>query len=323
MLPSKLPTICTALLTANVFQNVLARHDPRCEYYTNLLQRLASRPVQWYITALDWNLAQTSWEVFGREVGVDETCWDAYWGLFNQVKVAPFGKSIWELSGELQIGNFYDALRLATASDQNVSVIVTQEPQQFARSIVDAYRAQVDGYFYIALPTICPDTGNEIEQYIGVFSVGAFLLNLDNLGNDPLTMQLPRSQIFQLESLQMTVGDESEVTILLRGCADQRAVTVGGTTPFEAIQRAIDQVVDEWYDMPIRQLVRFWSRPSTLTGADSPVEIVVGVECGDLNFESSACSGNFIRAAADAYVKVINLICEHLKLQVRDKEIEI
>jgi hypothetical protein len=321
MLSSKLPTICTALLTANVFQNVLARHDPRCEYYTNLLQRLASRPVQWYTTSFDWNLARTSWEVFGREVGVDEVCWDAYWGLFNQVKVAPFGKSIWELSGELQIGNFYDALRLATASDQNVDVIVTQEPQQFARSVVDSYRAQVDGYFYIALPTICADTGNEVEQYIGVFSVGAFLLNLDNLRQDPLAMQLPRSQAMQIENLQMTVSDESEVTILLQGCATQRAVTARGTTPFEAIQRAIDQAVDEWYDMPTRHLVRFWIKPSTLTGADSPVEIVVGVECSDLNFESSACSGNSIRAAADAYVKVINLICEHLDLRVRDREI--
>jgi hypothetical protein len=98
-------------------------------------------------------------------------------------------------------------------------------------------------------------------------------------------------------------------------------VTAAGRTPIEAIQRAIDQAVDQWCDMPIRQLVRYWSRPSTLTGADSPVEIMVGVECGDLSFESSACSGNSIRAAADAYVKVINSICEYLKLKVRDKEI--
>lgn len=90
--------------------------------------------------------------------------------------------------------------------------------------------------------------------------------------------------------------------------------------PFEAIQRAIDQAVDEWYDAPMRHLVRFWIRPSILTGADSLVEMLVGVECGDLNFESSVCSGNSIRAAADAYVRVINSICDHLNLQVRDRE---
>ena len=315
------PTICTALVTANVFQNVLARHDPRCEYYTNLLQRLSSRPVQWYTTAFDRNLALTSWEEFGREVGVDETCWDAYWGLFNQVKTCLFGSSICELLGELQIDNFCDALRLATAIDQGVDVIVTQEPQQFARSVMDSYRVQVDGYFYITLPTVCADTGNELEHYIGVFSVGAFLLNLDSIGRLPLAMQLPRSQALRIESLQMTVNDESEATIFLKGCADEITVTAVGRTPFEAIQRAIDHAVNEWYDMPIRQLVRFLIRPSTLTGADSPVEMVVGVECGDLHFESSSCSGNCIRAAADAYVKVINSICEHLDLKVRDKEI--
>jgi len=271
-------------------------------------------------------LAVTFWELFGGEAGVDEACQDAYWGLLNQVKACPFDRSIWELSGELEIGNFCDALRLATAIDQGMDVIVTQEPQQFARSIVDIYRAQADGYFYITLPTVCADTGDEVNHYIGVFSVGAFLLNLDNIGRQPLAMQLPRSQAFQIESLQMTVGDESEVTILLKGCTDEIdeiTVTAAGRTPFEAIQRAIDHAVDKWYDMPIRQLVRFWSRPSTLTGADSPVEIVVGVECGDFDFESSACSGNFIRAAADAYVKVINLICEHLRLRVGDREIEI
>ena len=317
---SNLPTVlCTALVTANVFQNVLARHDPRCEYYTNLLRRLASRPVQWHTTYFDWNLALAFWEQF-KVAGANEACKDAYWGLLNQVKACPFDQSIWELSGELQIGNFCDALRLATAIDQAVDVIVTQEPQQFARTVVDAYRAQVDGYFYITLPTICADTGREVNHHIGVFSVGAFLLNLDNIGRLPL-VQVPRSQIFQLESLQMTVSDESEATILLKGCTDEITVTARGRTPFEAIQRAIDQAVDEWYDIPLRQLVRFWIRPSILTGADSPVEMVVGVECGDLNFESSACSGNSIRAAADAYVKVINSIREHLELKVRDKEI--
>ncbi len=317
---TKPPTVCTALVTANVFQNVLARHDPRSEYYTNLLQRLASHPVQWYTTFFDRGLALTFWELFGGEAGVDEACRDAYWGLLNQVSPCPLGTSISELSGDLQICNFCDALRLATAIDQGIDVIVTQEPQQFARTVVDSYRAQVDGYFYITLPTICADTGHEVDNHIGVFSVGAFLLNLDNIGRLPLIMPLPRSQALQIESLQMTVSDESEVTILLQGCADQRAVTARGSTPFEAIQRAIDQAVDEWYDMPIRQLVRFWIKPSTLTGADSPVEIVVGVECSDLNFESSACSGNSIRAAADAYVKVINSICEHLDLRVRDRE---
>jgi hypothetical protein len=318
---SQLPTVCTALVTANVFQNVLARHDPRCEYYTNLLQRLASRPVQWYSTFFDRSLALTFWELFRGEVEVGEACQEAYWGLLNQVKACSFGTSISELSGDLQIGNFCDALRLATAIDYAVDVIVTQEPQQFARTVVDSYRAQVDGYFYITLPTICADTGREVNHPIGVFSVGAFLLNLDNIGHLPLVMQLPRSSAMRIESLQMTVSDQSEVTILLKGCADEITVTAAGRTPFEAIQQAIDQAIDEWYDMPMRQLVRFWIRPSTLTGADSPVEMVVGVECGDLNFESSACSGNCIRAAADAYVKVINSICEHLRLRVRDKEI--
>ena len=312
--------LCTALLTANVFQNVLARHDPRCEYYTNLLRRLASRPVRCYTASFDWNLALNFWDQF-KGVGVDEACQDAYWGLLNQVKACPIDRSVWELSGELQIGNFCDALRLATAIDQGVDVIVTQEPQQFARSVMDSYRAQVDGYFYITLPTVCADTGNELEHSIGVFSVGAFLLNLDSIGRLPLAMQLPRLQAFQIESLQMSVSDESEATILLQGCADEMTVTATGRTPFEATQRAIDQAVDEWYDMPIRQLVRFWIRPSTLTGADSPVEIVVGVKCGGLDFESSSCSGNCIRAAADAYVKVINSICERLDLKVRDKEI--
>ncbi|MGI0488273.1 alpha-isopropylmalate synthase regulatory domain-containing protein [Pantanalinema rosaneae CENA516] len=309
---------CTALVTANVFQNVLARHDPRCEYHIDLLRRLALRSVKWYMTEIDWRMAHNCWTLFGVEV--DQVCAAAYMGMLNLIQPCRLDQQIQELSGSYQI-NFYDALRLACAIDRNVDVIVTQEPHQFAQTIEEHYRVQRDGYVYVSIPSYDAETDDLIEMQIGVFAVGAFLLSLDELAQD----RQPKPQGFQYFRLEqfefLTRHDANAATLTLRDPVGQLlTMTANGNSPLDAIQAAIDQIVDQCYPIPLRRIIRFLVTPETLVGADSPVEVVVGVECDELRFEKSARSGNWNRAAADAYIKVINSICEHLKLPIPDRE---
>jgi len=56
--------IIVALLTANVFQNGLSRHEESQRYYTDLLRRLPTQSVNWYMSELDYHLAFTLLDLY-------------------------------------------------------------------------------------------------------------------------------------------------------------------------------------------------------------------------------------------------------------------
>lgn len=300
----------TALITANVFQNGLSRRDHCRRLYTELLRRLSTQRIDWYMTALDVDLAFTLWDVY--QLGGDEAYYAAYAAMVNQIKTCSVTQSILEEASHHQI-NFYDAIRLACALDRHLEMIVTWEPNQFAHTMEDHYRILSDGYFHINKPTqaLDPQDTEPTEQTITVYSVPAFLLHLGRLDREGHPQA---GKGFCLVKIQSIDDDENTqaTAILLNPQGQQFQATAQGNTPFDALQQAIDQAVDQFVRIPPRRLSRFFVPASTLQGADAPVEAVIRVECGGLNFEQSASNNNVMRAAAEAYIKVINEICNCL-----------
>jgi len=108
-------------------------------------------------------------------------------------------------------------------------------------------------------------------------------------------------------------SSDNVATIVLRyRNGEQVQQTAKGLTPIDALLKAMDQVVDCYVTLPERRLSRFFVPATTLYGADAPVEVVLGIDCGGCNFEESASNNNLFWAAADAYIKVINSICRRL-----------
>lgn len=315
-MPQRVP--CNVLVTLNVLQNSLARQHPCWRYYANLLGRLPAQPVRWYMTEIDYAWAFNCLEWFGS--GIDVACQAAYLRILSLAKPIRCDEWILELAGDYAV-NFCDGLRMACAVDHHLDVILTWEPHQFAQSVEERYRVQTQGYFYTNISTQELETGEQSSLAIGIYSVNAFLLHLDTL-REHRQPQPQSSQLFRLETFELISGDDNVVRLALKNSSGALLeVTAHGNSPFDAIQRAVDQVVDQCFQIPTRYLSRFFITPAILPGADAPVEVVIGVECGELSFEQSACSGNSIRAAAEAYVKVINSIYEHLKLPIRDEQI--
>lgn len=312
--------LCTALVTLNVFQNSLARHDPCWRYYANLLSRLLSQPVGWYMSELDFDMAYACFNLFGGDI--NETCQEAYLEMLNRVQVCSITDGVLEESGRYQL-NFCDGLRLACAIDWNVDAIVTWEPGQFARSVEEHYQLQIDRYFYLALPTECIDLTIPLEMRVGVFSVETFLLNLHEIAACQL-LPTQRFQPFHLEEWRLVSADTgNEATIRLKVLDDNYLqATARGNSTFDALQKAMDQLVDQCVQIPPRSLRRYFITPATLSGADAPVEVVICVECGEHSFERSACSGNIIQAMAKAYIKVINAICEWLRVPIISPQLD-
>jgi hypothetical protein len=307
--------LCIALVTLNVYQNLLARNDPRCGYYANRWQELAQKPVHWYMTGIDWLIAWQFAEFF--ELEVDEACWKIYRRMLHRSHPCPISDEILEFSGTFQL-NFCDQLRLACAIECGADVIVTQEPHQFARTAEEYWAVHQNGYFYLEVPMEPAEPDDPAVLKLGVFSVSSFLLNFDQIVEQDYLIPAPNHPVFSIQQLRVICDDENEAQMVL--CAPNQhlfSVTMRGNSPFEAIQTAVDSIVDHCCAMPPRRLVRYHILATPLTGADSPVEVVVGVECQGLLFEKSARSANSMRAAADAYVKVINAICERLRLPIR------
>lgn len=310
--------VCTALVTLNVFQNSLARHNSSWQYYANLLFRLPSLPVDWYMTRFDYDAARYCFACFGQ--GVEERCQEAYLSMLDRVKCCAIADSIHEESGNYQI-NFYDSLRLACAMDYNLDFIVTWEPHHYAQTAEDNLRVQVDRCLSIRRLGICVESGLTTETSVGVFSVEKFLLHLHELRDRPMVPG-PKLEPFSLTNFCFeTHNDHNQVTVRLRvlDWATEVDATACGASPFEAIQRAIDQAIEPFVQIPLCQLRRFFIPPATLSGADAPVEVVITVEGGDLIVENSACSSNCVRAAADAYLKVINSVIDLLQIPVQNR----
>jgi hypothetical protein len=262
------------------------------------------------MTKIDHDVALSYFHQFGRDI--DETFQEVYLSMLSQVKICAIDEYVLEVANCYSL-NFADRIRLACAIDQNLDVIVTYEPQQFICEPEHLYGLQVDGCFPVCLVTECADSSLSDEWKVTVFSVPSFLIYLDAAMED----RLPNSQRFdwfQLHDFKlMSDNDMSEVMLELK-TPEQRieSSSAWGKTPLEAIQTAIDNVVDQCIDMPMRRICRYSIPPVTLASADAPIEVVICIQCGELFFEKSACSSNSVKAAANAYVKVINSICERL-----------
>ena len=306
-----------ALVALNVVQNCLISHDPCWQYFANLLRSLLARPVCFYITEYDLKTAQHYFNyVIQSGYPVDEVCQEVYLGLLDRVKVCPVDRSIWEESAHHRL-ILADRIRLACALDYNLDAIVTYEPQSFALTPEHLYNFQINGYYAVADKTECGETGDHLLRTVEIFSVTSFLIYLDRVTNNkPLLKQSYESfciQDFQLccenAVSHATITLMNSIGVVLRASAIRSA-------PMDAIQTAIDQMVNQCVEMPVRHLIRYAIPLASLCNAESPVNVVICIECNGTYFEHSACSVNSIRAAADAYTKAINEICEYLSLPI-------
>ncbi|MBF2029969.1 MAG: hypothetical protein IGS48_24990 [Oscillatoriales cyanobacterium C42_A2020_001] len=308
----------SALVTANVFQNALANRSVSRGYYANLLQRLSAQPVTWYMTEFDYALAIAFWDTF--RLGGDAICQSAYVEMLHRIRhKCPIDSDILEGSNRYRI-NFCDALRIACARDRFLDCIVTWEPHQFARNAEEHNQVQINEYFQLPIRIEDAESQEMVTLKIGIFSVRAFLLQLqqDQLEENEIEerrlLRSRRLQRFRLMNFYLQTGEGNEVSVTLcdkvgRGLQG----TAIGNSPVDALQKAIDQAVDQCIPLPTRYLSRWSVPPATLFGADSPVEVVVGVECEGISYEESASHSNVFQAAAEAYVQIINRICSDLR----------
>jgi predicted nucleic acid-binding protein len=298
-----------ALITANVLQNGLSRNEDSSRYYTDLLLRLSSQPVRWYISELDWHLAFTMWRIYN--LGGDRAWQEAFNAMAQIITRCPVNESILENSGFPGI-NFYDAIRLACAIDASVDAIVTWEPNQFTANARDRNNVWQHGYFDRTFEARLADDDSPYVHNIRVFSASAFLLELFDAGNFSETVEESRTSCtFQLEHLTLQIADEHHATVVV--CSSQGAIQemATGLTPCDALYKAIDRCVDQCTLLPSRHLVHY-TVPGTIGGADSPIEVRINVECDRRLFEASASHPNVIRAFGDAYINAINDICNRL-----------
>jgi predicted nucleic acid-binding protein len=308
----------SALVTANVFQNALAHRSVSRDYYANLLQRLSAQPITWYMTEFDYALAIAFWDTF--RLGSDLLCEAAYLGMLRRIRCkCPIDSDILEGSSRYQI-NFCDALRVACARDRFLDYIVTWEPHQFASNSEQHRQVQMNECFQLPIRIEDADLGEMVTQRIDVYSVRAFLLDLqqDQTEDDELEerrlQRTRRSQCFHLQTFNLVTGDRNQVAVMLCDAMGRCLCgSASGNSPVDALQKAIDQAVSQAVQLPVRYLSRWFVPPATLFGADSPVEVVVGVECEGFSYEESAAHSNVFQAAAEAYVQVINCICCDLR----------
>ena len=303
-----------ALVTLNVFQNCFISEDPCWRYFANLLRILASKSVYLYITEPDCEFARHYFVQYKYQL--DEVCQKVYLSLLEHIRVCVVDAAIWEETTRYPLV-LPDRIRLACALDHHLDAIVTYEPQQFALTAEDLYKLQINGYFSIGISSECAETGSVIEKTVNVFSVSSFLIYLDQ-GKEPIPLESQYHESFRLHDFHLTCErDESHATISLHTSIGTRLeASASGRTPVEVIQKAIDRMVDQIVQMPSRRIIRYAIPLASLCSAESPVDVVICVECEGSYFEHSACSSNSIRAVADAYIKAINTICRWLDLPV-------
>jgi hypothetical protein len=146
-----------ALVTLNVFQNSL-RHceDPNWQCYTNLLSRLSSKPVTWYMTESDYYSACSYFNQFGGEV--HEICQRAYTNMLSRVRICPVDDLIRREAGCYPF-SLADCIRLEFSVEHCLDAIVTYEPHHFARP-EELWYLQLFGYFPYRITSADADTGN-------------------------------------------------------------------------------------------------------------------------------------------------------------------
>lgn len=307
----------SALVTANVFQNALASRSVSREYYADLLRRLMAQPVQWYMTEFDYALAIAFWNTFRLEG--DHACKTAYVGMLERIQqLCRIDQDIWEGSNRYQI-NFCDALRVACARDRYLDCIVTWEPHQFARNAGEHSTVQLNEHFQFPIRVEDAETGGWTTITIGIFSVRAFLLHFQYSPENEIEgrrlLRAQRAQYFRLEDFRLQTGGENEAMVLLcNQMGRQLRGEAEGDSPIDALQKAVDKAIAPCVQIPTRYLSRWFVPPATLFGAASPVEVVIGVECGGISYEGGATHTNVFHAATEAYIQVINRICSDTSL---------
>ncbi|HEY9642303.1 MAG TPA: alpha-isopropylmalate synthase regulatory domain-containing protein [Coleofasciculaceae cyanobacterium] len=310
------PRRITALLTANVFQNGLSRHEESWRLYTNLLQRLSSESVsggvQWSMSQLDYDLAFGLWDLY--QLGGTIACQSACHQLQTLVHVCAIDAQILENSGCYRL-NFYDAIRLACALDHNLDAIVTWEPRQFVLRDQELDELQQNGYFDIHLDTELAEDKTVAIQSVRVFSVPAFFIHLEHL--QPQHAEEHQLGTFCLEKLKIDTdeeGNDIQATVTVRNPKNEVIQRVAcSSTPCGAIYGAIDQCVDQDIFIPQRQLIRITIPDTLIEGVGAAVEVRISVECDRHIFRASAHSTNMFWALGKAYIDVINEICGSLK----------
>ncbi len=306
----------TALVTANVFQNALANRDSCWPYYAELLRRLAAQPISWYMTSFDHALAMTFWSIskLGSRLAGDSACQEAYQAMLRRVRVCPIDEDIVEGANRYRI-NFCDALRVACARDRFVDCIVTWEPHQFARMREEHNQVQLNECFTFSIRVEDGESGEMIYIGMDIFSVRAFLLNLQqNELQERRRWRSRRSHRFYLEDFSLQTGSTHEAIITLHDLTGRSLEgSATGNSPIDALQKAIDQAVDRHIQIPNRYLSRWFVPPATLFSADAPGEVVIGVECNGFTYEEGFSHSNVFQAAAEAYIRVINRICSDFR----------
>jgi len=297
-------TLNNVLITANVLQNLLAQNPESCLLYVDLLRRLSEQSVSLYMSALDWDLAVGLPNIY--RIRGDRSCQVVYKAIQQVVKICHVDESILEDAREFRMINRYDAIRLACASSHNVEAIVTWEPYQFVRTNNEYWSLRKNQYFDINLHSVLANDMSLACQSIRVLSVNMFLLMDSDQCESPL-VEPEENTMFCLEDLRFWQQDDvyyAKVTIGRYGSNYVQEIAVG-TTPVDAIYRAIDQCIDHYTQLPARHLLRF-SVPDTYGGADADTTVDIRVRCGNEVFRAIASDTSLLRAFADAYIMALN-----------------
>ncbi|MBE9041208.1 hypothetical protein IQ235_10500 [Oscillatoriales cyanobacterium LEGE 11467] len=299
--------IKTALVTPNVFQNVLSGEDLNSGFYREMLDRMLSQPIQWYMTEPDYDWAFVFWDTFSSRL--DRGLQEADFKFRSSVRTCRVTPSLLEDADTYRLLNFADAVRLSCAIDRNLDAIVTWEPHHFAQTESEKQSLQRSGYFPLKIES--EDIETQISSFLdtGIFSPSSLLKYLYRCHSPPSN----RRQYFAIHQIQIRGGDENDSTTAWTIVRDSQGnfleATTCGTSPLDALQKSIDRCVDRSLRLPQREIYRIFCPDKLIYRADAPIDVVVSVRCGGLIFEASAINSSILRAASEAYLDTINSIC--------------
>ncbi|MDY6939458.1 MAG: alpha-isopropylmalate synthase regulatory domain-containing protein [Cyanobacteriota bacterium] len=302
-----------ALVTPNVFHNVLSGEDLDSGFYRAMLERLLSWPIQWYMTKPDYYWAFLFGELFSSRL--DRGLQEMYFDFRSTVRICEVTPSLLEEVDRYRLLNFADALRLSCAIDRNLEAIVTWEPHHFTRTESDGKSVQQSGYFPLQLESEDIEARVPHILEMGIFSPSSLLKYLYHCHSPPAD----RRPYFAIDTIQIRGGDENDETTAWVTIRDVRGnpieATGCGMSPLAALQRAIDRCIDRTIELPQREIYRIFCPNALLYRADAPVEAIVHVWCGGIPFQASAMNSSILRAASEAYLATINSIyhCPHIQ----------
>lgn len=306
------------LITANVFHNSLPRLNEGADLFNYYLSRLQHREdIKWYISSVDYDSIQYFWDNFGDYNQAEYR--EAYLGMMSILKQCEVTPSICE---EARLNQFYsvsDSIRLACAIDRNVDAIVTYEPHHFVRDREEEQLAQDNNHFILRISSEQADLDElEIERFmsIKIFSPRSFLLHFDQdlRGQN----QYENSKFFNLFQFRVELDSQSEhdqelnlvnVTLFIPSQNKTLEGSSEGRTPIDALQKAIHYAISDYLQLSNYKMTQFQVYDSPqLNGADGQIEVFVGLDCEQGSFSATARSSNFIRAAGESYINIINQI---------------